>query len=89
MPLVEKYWGGWKAGHAAEVKIPAEPAPRIEPGCASARMAAALPYILTGAQQRALAEILPCGSGVLGRAQPDLPFSVITVSPLLQDQRQT
>jgi zinc protease len=26
MPLVEKYWGGWKAGNAAEVKIPAEPA---------------------------------------------------------------
>ncbi len=28
MPLVEKYWGSWKAGHAAEVPIPAEPAPR-------------------------------------------------------------
>lgn len=27
MPLVEKYWGGWKAGAAGEVRIPAEPAP--------------------------------------------------------------
>jgi zinc protease len=28
MPLIEKYWGGWKAGAAAEVAIPAEPAPK-------------------------------------------------------------
>lgn len=26
--LVEKYWGGWQAGAAADVKIPTEPAPR-------------------------------------------------------------
>jgi zinc protease len=28
LPLVEKYWGPWKAGQAAEVPIPREPAPR-------------------------------------------------------------
>src|SRR5262245_39499852 len=28
MPLVEKYWGVWKAGSSPEVAIPAEPAPR-------------------------------------------------------------
>src|SRR6185436_6222350 len=28
MPLVEKYWGGWKAGNAAPAQIPPEPAPK-------------------------------------------------------------
>jgi zinc protease len=28
MPLVEKYWGGWKSGAAATADIPKEPAPR-------------------------------------------------------------
>src|SRR5215471_14685578 len=28
MPLMEKYWGGWKSGGAAPVTIPPEPAPK-------------------------------------------------------------
>ncbi len=28
MPLVEKYWGGWKAGAAEPAQIPPEPAPK-------------------------------------------------------------
>ncbi|MBI2214034.1 MAG: insulinase family protein [Acidobacteria bacterium] len=28
MPLVEKYWGGWKSGSAEQVAIPQEPAPK-------------------------------------------------------------
>ncbi|MEP6919168.1 MAG: pitrilysin family protein, partial [Acidobacteriota bacterium] len=28
MPLVEKYWGGWKAGTGGAAAIPAEPAPK-------------------------------------------------------------
>ena len=27
LPMIEKYWGGWKAGEAAPVTIPREPAP--------------------------------------------------------------
>jgi len=43
----------------------AEPAPRITPGEPSERLTAALPYTLTGAQQRAVAEIrADLGAGV-------------------------
>ncbi len=48
MPLVEKYWGGWKAGAPAQVQIPQEPAPKKAQYAHVTWPADTLPWVTVG-----------------------------------------